>query len=84
MLVIVVFFKETRGPVLLGRKARALNALLQNPPNQSLRSGEKCCTVDVLWKVEEDEKRESIRHMIKSSLTLPFCELIPLNPLDNS
>jgi hypothetical protein len=87
MLVIALFFKETRGPVLLSRKARALNSLLQHErsyessPDPSLRSEEKGCTVEVRWKVEEDDKRQSIRRMIKSSLTLPFCEPTSLNAL---
>jgi MFS family permease len=87
MLVIVLFFKETRGPVLLSRKARALNLLLQrerstkSSPNPSLRCEEKGRTIEVRWKVEEDEKRQSIQHMIKSSLTLPFCEPTSLNTL---
>ncbi len=80
MLVIALFFKETRGPVLLSRKAKALNALVQHgrlprgSPDPSITSQEKGRNVDVRWKVEEDENRASIRHMIKSSLTLPFCE----------
>jgi len=87
MLVIALFFKETRGSVLLSRKARALNLLLQHErsakssPDSSIRSEEKGRTVKVRWKVEEDEKRQSIPHMIKSSLTLPFREPTPLNTL---
>jgi MFS family permease len=83
MLVIALIFKETRGPVLLSRKAKALNALLEHerlpesPPDPFLLPDEKSRNVQVRWKVEEDDKRASIRHMIKTSLTLPFCEPHP-------
>jgi MFS family permease len=79
MLAIFLFFRETRGPVLLGRKAKALNALLQNERSPETSPGP--FTTRVQWKVEEEEKRNSVRHMISSSLTLPFCEFISLNPL---
>lgn len=87
MVAIILFFKETRGPVLLSRKAKALNALLRHErlsetsPDLFLGSKEKGCTARVQWKVEEDEKRASISHMIKSSLTLPFCESITMGSL---
>src|SRR5437762_9084170 len=63
MLCIAVIFKETRGPVLLSRKAKVLNKLDTNLTIYG--EVEK----HIIWKVKEDEERASISGMIKISLT---------------
>ncbi|PMD21220.1 MFS general substrate transporter [Hyaloscypha hepaticicola] len=76
MLAIAIFFKETRGPVLLSRKAKALNTITEvskdfiSFPNTQTH-----------WRVESDEQRAKISRMIKLSLTRPFCELISFRKL---
>jgi len=80
MGLIVLFFKETRGSVLLSRKAKALNkwydeleaagcfgmmvAAAHDPAETS--------PLRIRWKVQSDEERASIGKMISVSLYRPF------------
>jgi multidrug resistance protein len=80
VLAMSVFLKETRGSVLLSRKATALNKWYEaleaaGSPGQSIESEGKpgtYVTERIRWKVEADEQRASISIMIKTSLTRPF------------
>jgi len=61
MAVTFLVLKETRGSVLLNRKAKALNKFLDKRGDQGNR-----------WKVKADEERESFAIAIRVSLTRPF------------
>ena len=81
--LICVVFKETRGSVLLSRKAKALNKWYEareaagyygfNAP-YTISSSEKKNTVSqrIRWKVASDEERASLTKMISISLVRPF------------
>jgi MFS family permease len=80
--LICVIFKETRGSVLLSRKAKALNKWYEareaagyygfNMTNAT--SSEKLSRVSqrIRWKVAADEERSSLAKMIGISLVRPF------------
>jgi MFS family permease len=81
---VALFFKETRGSILLSRKAKALNKWyeeleaagyigLEMPLPQSYKASEKPpCLQRIRWKVKSDEDRASLAKMISISLTRPF------------
>lgn len=80
VLIIFVFFKETRGSVLLSRKAKTLNnyyealekaghyGVLLSDEEQS----EEKSVRRIRWKVKSDEQRASLLTMIQISLYRPF------------
>ncbi|KAK3711716.1 hypothetical protein LTR37_009493 [Vermiconidia calcicola] len=88
ILVVIVFFKESRGSVLLSRKAKALNKwyddlesagyygfLMPNSSAESLVSTEKSDRATpqrIRWKVRSDEERATVVKMITVSLYRPF------------
>ncbi|KAF2270907.1 MFS general substrate transporter [Lojkania enalia] len=78
--LIIVIFKETRGSVLLSRKAKALNKWYEareaagyygfdmlNPNRPSSPLSQR-----IRWKVKADEERSSLAKMIGISLYRPF------------
>ncbi|KAF8534523.1 major facilitator superfamily domain-containing protein [Trichophaea hybrida] len=69
--LVTIFMKETRGNVLLIRRAKALNNYLEA---QGSGAEEKAVTVAgrILWKVRAEEERASLSQMVKVSLTRPF------------
>jgi len=82
--LITIFFKETRGPILLSRKAKVLNkwydkleslgAIGMELPGTVTSSREKTQalhTQRIRYKVLAEEQRASILQMIKLSLTRP-------------
>ena len=76
VLAQAIFFKETRGSVLLSRKAQTLNSWydkLEAAGDRGLEefteSGKR---VRIRWKVKSDEERASILTMIRISLVRPF------------
>ena len=76
MIFLVLFFHETRGSVLLSRKAKKLNAWYEacenvGSPGVVLES-EKNNPRRIRWKVKADEERASLAAMIKISSTRPF------------
>ncbi|KAI9833900.1 MAG: hypothetical protein M1819_003409 [Sarea resinae] len=84
VLAVLLFFRESRGSVLLSRKAKALNEWyaareqlgyvgFDMPINGD---SEKTESQRIRWKVKSDEERESIQTMIKVSLYRPFHLLI--------
>ncbi|KAF1833797.1 MFS general substrate transporter [Decorospora gaudefroyi] len=78
--LICVVFKETRGSVLLSRKAKVLNKWYDareaagyyglNVPN--VEKPESTVSQRVRWKVRSDEERASLSKMIGVSLYRPF------------
>lgn len=84
MLFIAVLFKETRGSVLLSRKAKVLNkwyerleadgyyGVMMPIPEQP----ETTTSQRIRWKVKSDEERGSIAQMIRISLVRPFHMLV--------
>ncbi|KAJ0414461.1 major facilitator superfamily domain-containing protein [Aspergillus carlsbadensis] len=79
VIIIFFFFKETRGSVLLSRKAHALNRYyeqLEAAGHIGVLSGESSDLRRIRWKVKSDEQRESLVQMISISLYRPFHMLI--------
>jgi MFS family permease len=82
--VIILVFKETRGSVLLSRKARALNKWYDALEAAGYSSAFVMPSTDSLtpspqrvrWKVRADEERTSLSKMIGISLYRPFHLLI--------
>lgn len=73
------FLKETRGSILLSRKARALNKWYDSLEEAGYHGllmpsemPEKRVVRRVRWKVKADEERESIVQMISVSCYRPF------------
>jgi MFS family permease len=61
MSISFVVLKETRGSVLLSRRAKAVNKWLDEKGDRGKR-----------WKAKADEERESFVTMVSVSLTRPF------------
>lgn len=83
ILLVALFFKETRGSVLLSRKARALNQWYEERGKAGhvgfemlSANGGKKERQRIRWKVKSDEERDSLGKMIGISLYRPFCKLI--------
>ncbi|PGH11349.1 hypothetical protein AJ80_07139 [Polytolypa hystricis UAMH7299] len=83
--LIPIFFKETRGSVLLSRKAKVLNAWYEELeqagypcPSFSGNAGSEKVAQNrrIRWKVRSDEERESLVKMISISLYRPFHLLV--------
>lgn len=80
VVIIFFFFKETRGSVILSRKAHALNKYydaLEDAGHVGVimadeESKEKQCTKRIRWKVKSDEQRASLAQMISISCYRPF------------
>jgi multidrug resistance protein len=78
---VMIFFNETRGSVLLSRKAKALNKWYEEREKSGFVGFEMPISEDgilttqsqrVRWKVKSDEERESWHKMIGISLYRPF------------
>ena len=72
-----IFLRETRGSVLLSRKAQALNAWYAEreeafPSFAAATSSGNKPQRKIRWKVKSDEERASILTIIKISLVRPF------------
>jgi len=80
MVVLVLFFRETRGSVLLSRKGKRLNRWMEQLESEGYygmmmavdETGVKTAPQRIRWKVKSDEERESIMRMIGISLYRPF------------
>lgn len=66
LAVIILFFNETRGSVLLSRKARAINHSFDKLEENGVEAPR------VRYKVASDEARASLGRMMYLSLTTPF------------
>ncbi|KAH0272154.1 MFS multidrug transporter-like protein, partial [Aureobasidium melanogenum] len=79
-VMVLLFFKESRGSVLLSKKAKCLNKYYDkleaagftgvDMPSDSV-SG-KTSSQRIRWKVKSDEERASLLQMIRISLIRPF------------
>ena len=83
ILAVALFFKETRGSVLLSRRAGLLNAWYEAREKAGLigfdMTGEgnpRKRTQRIRWRVKADEERESLAKMIGISVYRPFRELL--------
>ncbi|KAJ5136380.1 Major facilitator superfamily domain general substrate transporter [Penicillium atrosanguineum] len=80
VVIIYFFFKETRGSVLLSRKAHKLNTYYEQLEEaghvgvllSSEESSEEKSTRRIRWKVKSDEQRDSLATMIRISVYRPF------------
>ncbi|KAL8767317.1 MAG: hypothetical protein Q9209_006155 [Squamulea sp. 1 TL-2023] len=79
IVLVTVFFKETRGSVLLSRRARLLNDWYKARESVGLvgfdmpiGNGTKTESQRIRWKVKADEERESLAKMIGISVYRPF------------
>jgi MFS family permease len=78
VVIIFLFFKETRGSVLLSRKAKALNTYydqLESAGHYGVIMSDKEKVRRIRWKVKSDEERASLAQMISISCYRPFREL---------
>ena len=83
ILLVIVFFKETRGSVLLSKRAKLVNAwydtceldglLVYAPDPPDVKSN---APTRLRWKVKSDEERASIGKMISISVYRPFHLLV--------
>ncbi|PQE18016.1 hypothetical protein CJF31_00007828 [Rutstroemia sp. NJR-2017a BVV2] len=82
LIAMVLFFSETRGSILLSRKARCLNKYYEQREEAGYfgfdipQASEKVESQRIRWKVKSDEERESISQMVKISIYRPFHLLI--------
>lgn len=84
ILAVAIFFKETRGSVLLSRRANVLNSWYEAREKVGLVGLEMILGNDgkkhsqrIRWKVKSDEERESLAKMIEVSVYRPFRTLCP-------
>lgn len=79
-VIIFFFFEETRGSVLLSRKARALNKYYEEREKSGYfgiimsmdEKGESRLVKRIRWRVKSDEERDSLARMISISVYRPF------------
>jgi multidrug resistance protein len=79
----ILFFKETRGSILLSRKAKCLNHWYEEREKAGYvgfemqgADGKTKEIRRIRWKVKSDEERESLRKMIGISIYRPFREFL--------
>ncbi|KAL9045016.1 MAG: hypothetical protein Q9214_001889, partial [Letrouitia sp. 1 TL-2023] len=80
ILAVITFFKETRGSVILSRKAAALNKWYEAREQSGLvgfemllgEKGSERESIRLRWKVKSDEERETVAKMVGISLYRPF------------
>ncbi|KAH8601990.1 putative MFS multidrug transporter [Bisporella sp. PMI_857] len=80
ILAVITFFKETRGSVILSRKAVILNRWYEAREEFGLvgfemplsENSSKCESQRIRWKVKSDEERETVAKMLSISLYRPF------------
>ena len=80
-LLIILVFKETRGSVLLSRKASELNKWYEKREalgyyGCTILIAGKSHTQRIRWKVKADEERASLKIMIATSCYRPFALLL--------
>lgn len=88
ILAVAMFFKETRGSVLLSRRAKLLNSWYEAREKVGLVGFEMALDSDfkkqsqrIRWKVKSDEERESLAKIIGISVYRPFRRLHLLHNL---
>ena len=82
ILAVAIFFKETRGSVLLSRRAKLLNSWYEAREKIGLvgmeiilDGGRPKESQRIRWKVKSDEERETLAKMIGISVYRPFRRL---------
>ena len=96
MAVVILFFKETRGSVLLSRRASQINKYIEQQEQAGYRPQIKYSIMKdsqtsppqaptwesrrIRYKVVSDESRSSLSHMLYASLTTPF-KLLSTEPV---
>lgn len=78
LLLLILFFQETRGSVLLSRRAGAINTYLDQLETSNTNANTN--RRNIRYKVAADENRSSIGRMIYLSLTIPF-KLLATEPV---
>lgn len=78
--LVTIFFKETRGSIILSRKAKLLNKWYEQLEQGGAlgvadgpgggEKGQTCCRIR--WKVQADEERASLARMVAVSLYRPI------------
>ncbi|RDW93826.1 MFS general substrate transporter [Aspergillus mulundensis] len=84
ILLVILLFDETRGSVILSRKARALNTWYELREKAGLvdvgipldETGSVHGTLRIRWKVQSDELRTSLAQVLGISLYRPFQLLV--------
>ncbi|MCJ1230748.1 hypothetical protein MMC12_007422 [Toensbergia leucococca] len=84
ILLVIVFFQETRGSVLLSKRARILNDWYEAREKAGYfgfdmpvsEDGVKKQSQRIRWKVKSDEERETLAKMIGISVYRPFHLLV--------
>ncbi|KXX75416.1 Transporter mfs1 [Madurella mycetomatis] len=71
--LLVLFFPETRGSVLLSRRAKALNKWYDALEREG---GLKAKGPTVRWRVKADEERDTVGKMLKTSVVRPMHLLV--------
>ncbi len=79
IVAVTIFFKETRGSVLLSRRAKLLNSWYEAREKVGLVGLDISVNCEgkkesqrIRWKVKSDEERESLAKMIGISVYRPF------------
>lgn len=72
MTAMVILFKETRGSVLLSRKAKKINKYLDSLSGQVSTAEKVTASYPIRYTVAADGSRHSIGHLLYLSLTTPF------------
>lgn len=67
--VFAIFFKETRGSVLLSQKAQALNQYYKECEQARRFSRER-----IRWKIQSNADRQPMARMLRASVCWPFCK----------
>ncbi|KAI9816001.1 MAG: hypothetical protein M1827_001993 [Pycnora praestabilis] len=83
IFAVILFYSETRGSVLLSKKAKALNKWYEAREQAGYMgfefpiesTAEKRDSQRIRWKVKSDEERTSLSKMIGVSLYRPFRKL---------
>jgi len=70
MALLAIFFRESRGSVLLSRRAKALNSF---EATATERGGSPS---NIRWRVQEEEERATLKQMMHASLSRPFCAFV--------
>lgn len=76
---VILFFRETRGTVVLRQRAKALNKYyehLEASGCSGLQLSPEKPFQRIRWKVAEDEERASLSTMLKTSVSRPFLLLL--------
>jgi len=77
MVLVLFLFRESRGSVLLNKRAKALNSFEAKAAEQGAAPS------NIRWRVKEKEQRATLKQMIHISLTRPFRKPVLFTPNPN-